>query len=231
MGSTTHVDRPPVADPLDRGVSPGGPTRRMLGQAGIGSAQKRTHDCARPIRLKGSTRLVNRTTGEVRTVYASSQELEGSAWVPCGNRRAAACEPCSERYKGDAWQLITTGLAGGKGIPASVAGHPCTFATLTAPSFGPVHGLRSKGPCRARRDKPVCAHGRPLWCNRRHRDGDPVLGTPLCQRPPSARRPARCTSTPPRSPTARCCGCTGAARSMPAPSPRAPTGTAARPGW
>lgn len=138
MGSTTHVDRPPVADPLDRAVSPGGPTRRMLGQAGIGSAHKRTHDCARPIRLKGSTRLVNKSTGEVRTAYASIQELDGSAWVPCGNRRAAACEPCSERYRGDAWQLITTGLAGGKGIPASVAEHPCTFATLTAPSFGPV---------------------------------------------------------------------------------------------
>ncbi len=61
-----------------------------------------------------------------------------------------------------------------------MADHPCTFATLTAPSFGPVHGVRQKGPCRARRDKPVCEHGRPLWCTKRHRDDDPRLGEPLC---------------------------------------------------
>ena len=58
------------------------------------------------------------------------------------------------------------GLAGGKGIPASVAEHPCTFATSTAPSFGPVHGLRDKGPCRARRDNPLCPHGRPASVQR-----------------------------------------------------------------
>ena len=43
------------------------------------------------------------------------------------------------------------GLAGGKGIPESVAEHPCTFATFamfTAPSFGPVHGVRQNGPLR-----------------------------------------------------------------------------------
>ena len=152
----------------------------MLGEAGISSAQQRTHDCARPVRLSGSTRLVNTTTGEVRTVYSSGQEVDGTTWIPCGNRRAAVCEPCSATYKRDAWGLITAGLAGGKGIPASVADHPCTFATLTAPSFGAVHGVRQKGPCRARRDKPVCPHGRPLWCSKRHRDGDPRLGEPLC---------------------------------------------------
>jgi hypothetical protein len=152
----------------------------MLGEAGIDSARRRVHGCERPIRLRGSTRLVNPSTGEVRTRYASALELDGTTWVPCGNRRAAACEPCSRRYQGDAWQLVTTGLAGGKGIPASVAEHPCTFATLTAPSFGPVHGLRDKGPCRARRDKPLCPHGRPLWCNARHHEDDHRLGTPLC---------------------------------------------------
>jgi hypothetical protein len=123
---------------------------------------------------------VNRATGEVRVVYSSDLELDGTTWVPCGNRRAAVCEPCSRRYKGDAYQVIVTGLAGGKGIPASVAQHPSCFTTLTAPSFGPVHGLRGKGPCRARRDKPLCEQGRPLWCTKRHRDGDEILGTPLC---------------------------------------------------
>jgi hypothetical protein len=161
-------------------VLPSGLSPRILGEAGISSAQARTHDCARPVRLAGSTQHVNLTTGETRTVYASGQELDGITWVPCGNRRASACQPCSSRYKADAWQLISTGMAGGKGIPASVAQHPCTFATLTAPSFGAVHGVRSKGPCRARREKPVCPHGRPLWCGKRHQDDDPRLGAPLC---------------------------------------------------
>ena len=78
------------------------PLREMLGEAGLSSAQLRTHDCARPVRLKGSTQLVNPTTGEVRTVYSSEQELDGTTWIPCGNRRAAVCEPCSATYKRDA---------------------------------------------------------------------------------------------------------------------------------
>ncbi len=96
----------------------------MLGEAGIDSARRRVHDCERPIRLRGATKLVNPTTGETRTLYASAQELDGTTWIPCGNRRAAACEPCSRQYQGDAWQLVTTGLAGGKGIPADGRGAP-----------------------------------------------------------------------------------------------------------
>ncbi len=65
------------------------------------------------------------------------------------------CPSCSREYKGDAWHVLMCELTGGKGIPAAVAEHPCTFATLTAPSYGPVHGLRDKGLCRARRDKPL----------------------------------------------------------------------------
>jgi hypothetical protein len=69
---------------------------------------------------------------------------------------------------------------GGKGVPADVADRPSTFLTLTAPSFGAVHAVHTKGPCRPRRDKPVCPHGRPLWCGRRHEDTDPCVGEPLC---------------------------------------------------
>src|SRR4029079_377586 len=120
------------------------------------------------------------TTGEIHEQYSSASELDGHTYVRCGNRRASVCPTCSHEYKGDAWHLLVCGLAGGKGVPATVAKHPCTFATLTAPSFGPVHGLRQKGPCRGRRDHPVCAHGRPLWCAKRHHEADPQLGQPLC---------------------------------------------------
>jgi hypothetical protein len=154
--------------------------RALLGEAGIESAIRRGGGCTRPVRLRGSTMLVNTRTGEVQNRYRSTDELDGTTYVRCGNRRASVCPHCSHEYKGDAWHLLVCGLAGGKGVPASVAEHPCTFATLTAPSFGPVHGMRQKGPCRARRDKTVCAHGRPLWCGKRHRDKDPQVGQPLC---------------------------------------------------
>jgi hypothetical protein len=152
----------------------------LVGEAGQADAEKRARGCTRPVRLVGSTSLVDRGTGEVRPVYSSSSELDGITYVRCGNRRAAVCPSCSAEYKGDAWHLLMCGLAGGKGIPTTVATHPCTFATLTAPSFGPVHGLRQRGPCRARRDRPVCPHGRPAWCSRQHSDNDPLLGQPLC---------------------------------------------------
>ena len=63
--------------------------------------------------------------------------------IPCGNPREDVCLPCSEVYKGDARQIIRSGLTGGKGIPESVATHPCVFATLTAPGSGPVHTIRT----------------------------------------------------------------------------------------
>ena len=65
--------------------------------------------------------------------------------VACGNRREAVCPACSAVYKRDARQLVRAGLAGGKGIPETITAHPCVFATLTAPSFGPVHSRRMRG--------------------------------------------------------------------------------------
>ena len=60
------------------------------------------------------------------------------------------------------------------------------FATLTAPSFGPVHSRRMRGktvlPCRPRRDAHArrCPHGRDISCPTRHVEDDPRLGQPLC---------------------------------------------------
>ncbi|GAB2752691.1 plasmid replication initiator protein [Terrabacter koreensis] len=156
------------------------PSDSLLGSAGLESAERRASGCARPVRLQGSKQLVNTETGEVQTLYSSSAELDGHTYVRCNNRRASVCPTCSREYKGDAWHLLMCGLAGGKGIPESVADRPCTFVTLTAPSFGTVHGVRDKGPCRARRDHPVCAHGRPLWCSKRHAQQDRQVGQPLC---------------------------------------------------
>jgi replication initiator protein RepSA len=136
----------------------------------------RTGGCSRPVRLRGVS-AIDMASGEV---------AGGVIQVACGNRRETACPSCSALYKGDARQLVRAGLSGGKGVPESVATHPCVFATLTAPSFGPVHARRMRGktvlPCRPRRDANDrrCPHGRDISCPARHAETDPRLGWPLC---------------------------------------------------
>lgn len=154
----------------------------MLGQAGQGNAEQRVRGCAHPVRLKGATTLVDTTSGDSLPVYGSADELYGITYVRCGNRREAVCPSCSREYRQDAWHLLACGLQGGKGVPATVAGRPSTSVTLTAPIFGAVHGVRSKGLCRARRSRQVCPHGSPTWCHRRHEPEDPCVGEPLCER-------------------------------------------------
>jgi hypothetical protein len=135
--------------------------------------------CSHPIVLRHRTDMVDMQTGELAPRY-------GQVSAQCGNRREAVCPSCSAVYKRDARQLVRAGLAGGKGIPDSIAAHPCVFATLTAPSFGPVHARRMRGktvlPCRPRRDAKArrCPHGRDISCPTRHVDGDPRLGQPMC---------------------------------------------------
>lgn len=142
--------------------------------------------CSHPIRLRGHITAVDLTTGETATTYDTAAEAGGVLHVACGNRRESVCPACSAIYKRDARQLVRSGLIGGKGIPESVAEHPCVFATFTAPSFGPVHARRERNgkvlPCRPRRDsrKRACPHGRDISCSRRHSPDDVCLGRPMC---------------------------------------------------
>ena len=95
--------------------------------------------CSRPVLLRGSVRYVDPATGEVTGTIRTDDLPDHVIYKPCGNRRATTCPGCAETYRRDAFHLIRAGLAGGKGVPESVAGHPLVFATFTAPSFGPVH--------------------------------------------------------------------------------------------
>ena len=119
-----------------------------------------------------------------RPGHRRTRPVYGQASVACGNRRETVCPACSQVYKRDARQLVRAGLAGGKGIPETITAHPCVFATLTAPSFGPVHARRMRGktvlPCRPRRDAKArrCPHGRDISCPTRHLEDDPRLGQP-----------------------------------------------------
>ena len=142
--------------------------------------------CSHPIRLHGRIDAIDLATGEAARVYDTASEPGGVLHVACGNRRESRCPACSAVYKRDARQLVRAGLTGGKGVPESVAAHPCVFATFTAPSFGPVHARRMRGktvlPCRPRRDAKTrrCPHGRDISCPTRHVEADPRLGQPMC---------------------------------------------------
>lgn len=146
---------------------------------------QRARGCLHPIKLCGSSRTADSATGEVVREFTSENQPDGVLLTPCGNRRASECPSCSEVYRGDAWQLVTAGLRGGKGVPESVSAHPLVFATFTAPSFGPVHTTRETRdgkplPCRPRRGGETCPHGRSVTCNVRHEDDDPCLGEAIC---------------------------------------------------
>jgi hypothetical protein len=143
--------------------------------------------CEQPIRLVGRSTRINGNTGEVLTEFNTTEATPGYVLVPCGNRRTGRCEPCSQTYKADTYHLVRAGLIGGRGVPEDVRDHLRLFVTLTAPSFGPVHSRRPgvdgrTRPCRPRRKKAGCRHGRPLACTARHAPDDPALGQPLCPR-------------------------------------------------
>jgi hypothetical protein len=121
---------------------------------------RRTGACRHPVRLRG---VVLR--GD-EAVYSTASEPDGALMVRCGNRREACCPSCAREYRGDMWQLVYAGMAGGrKGVPEQVAEHPQVFASLTAPSFGAVHS-RPDG-------------GRACRCGRRHEVDDPELGAAI----------------------------------------------------
>jgi hypothetical protein len=166
-----------LADLCARGGDPQGYAqwRRRVQAAGY---------CQHPVRLVGGVDHIDTKTGEAATVFDTSNEPDGLLLKACGTRRAARCSPCAEVYRADAYQLLRAGLAGGKGIPDTISGHPRLFFTFTAPSFGPVHSSRIRRGrvqrCRPARPEARCPHGRPRRCAARHLAGDPALGQPIC---------------------------------------------------
>ena len=178
-GGTSSLDLAPLTPQLRQQVA------EYISSADFDAwteALDRVGNCAHPIRLVGQSETVDTSTGEVLSTYTSVQEPLRVTHVRCGNRRAAVCPSCSRLYAADTFHLIRAGVTGGKGVPASVAENPLVFTTLTAPSYGPVHGRRDRGhrchPWAGK--KPRCAHGRPTACQAQHAQDDPALGRPLC---------------------------------------------------
>ncbi|MFF8674413.1 replication initiator protein RepSA [Streptomyces sp. NPDC015242] len=144
-------------------------TLRVAGSPGFDRWQdqiRRTGGCSDPIHLRGWVLHKDKTTGALLHRYTTANEPGGRLRIACGNRRASRCPACAWTYAGDTYHLIRAGLVGDdrREIPGSVRDHPRVFATLTAPSFGPVHNRPKAG---------VCA------CGTRHSADDAALGTAL----------------------------------------------------
>jgi hypothetical protein len=169
----------PLLSGLPAGVDPADVVVQMVRRAASPGFQSWWHRaegagfCANPIHLIGTD-----TFGRAHQV-----------WTRCNNRRVVVCPSCSDLYARDTWQLIHAGLHGGHhNMPSTVAEHPQVFATLTAPSFGPVHTIgddtHSKHGRRChdqgRSGYHRCRHGKPLWCSTIHSDDDARVGQPLC---------------------------------------------------
>ncbi|MET9507046.1 replication initiator [Streptomyces flavidovirens] len=125
--------------------------------------------CTRPVNLVGWTATTDPATKTVLRSYSTADEPTGRLLTACGNRRSSRCPACSRLYAADTYHLIKAGLSGGKNVPEAVRTHPRVFATLTAPSFGPVH------------NRPTTSAGkpRPCRCGTHHPEDAPELGTPL----------------------------------------------------
>ncbi|MFE7113966.1 replication initiator [Streptomyces sp. NPDC057654] len=130
---------------------------------------RQVRGCTRPVNLVGTTATLDATAGTILHSYSTADEPTGRLLTACGNRRSSRCPSCSRLYAADTYHLIKAGLSGGKAVPETVREHPRVFATLTAPSFGPVHNRRTTKTGRAL----TCR------CGTRHPDSDPALGTPL----------------------------------------------------
>ncbi|MBW5483748.1 replication initiator protein RepSA [Streptomyces bambusae] len=126
----------------------------------------RTGGCADPIHVTGWSLTQDKASGTTLHRYSTADEPGARLRIACGNRRASRCPSCAWTYAGDTFHLIRAGLAGDdrRDIPATVREHPRVFATLTAPSFGPVHNRPDSGSCR---------------CGTQHTPGEGVLGTAL----------------------------------------------------
>ncbi|MBB5871154.1 hypothetical protein F4553_004533 [Allocatelliglobosispora scoriae] len=176
-GLTLADNNPDTAALFDRASKPG--FGRWFEHAG------RARGCTQPVRLRGEVLTVEAGTGRLLERFTTDDLPDGVLYKPCGTRLSSRCPSCAEVYRWDCYQLIKSGLAGGKGVPESVATHPAVFVTLTAPSFGKVHAqlFTNAGkpkPCQARSNRPKCEHGKPAYCMAHHGDDDRRIGQPLC---------------------------------------------------
>lgn len=118
-------------------------------------------NCTKPIALKGWSA----THDKDALILPIQENQTRTINVRCGNRRASVCPSCARLYARDTFEMVRTGLCGGKGVPAErVQNRPAVFATVTAPSFGKVHGPGCGRSVSMDQMSAICEHGEYRWC-------------------------------------------------------------------
>jgi hypothetical protein len=170
-GVIPELDQRVIEGILERLQSPGG-------YDAFDTQVRAVRACRRPVRLSGRAIRMDEGGAHPRITFDTRTMPDGVLLKACGTRRETLCPPCASLYRGDAFALVASGLRGGKEVPESVAEHPAVLLTLTAPSFGPVHRIRTDGTCHP--GGPRCSHGRALVCGHRHDESDQSVGQALC---------------------------------------------------
>ena len=126
---------PVLAEVLERAADPDEWERfeRQLRSSGY---------CRRPVRLRGGVDSLDPATGEVVRSYFTEGEPDGTVLKCCGNRREAVCPSCARVYRGDAFQLVASGMRGGKGVAESVSGHPSWPSSPSGACAAPLRANR-----------------------------------------------------------------------------------------
>lgn len=135
---------------------------------------ERARGCRHPVRLRGSFLDADVQTGEVVREFSTAGEPDGVLLKPCGNRRAHMCPPCSEVYRGDAWQLVAAGAQRWQGSARERRRAPARVRHLHGAELRPgAHRPRARRPAAGlpaaepRGDVPARALARVLEASRR----------------------------------------------------------------
>ena len=144
---------------------------RVASRPGFGAGESWSADrrLRRPDPPVGQSAVIDAATGEVLNSYNTEDEPNRRLLVACRNRRASRC-PLRGAVPGRHLPAHPGRSGRRQKRPRHRGRPPRVFATLTAPSFGPVHH-RVVNPDRSVQR---CHPG--AGCNRRHDADDPCLG-------------------------------------------------------
>jgi hypothetical protein len=119
---------PPPACAMEKVDMELGPSVVMVGEAGQADAEKRARGCARPVRVVGSTNLVDRGTGEIRPGYSSDTEMDGIHAI----RLIETAQDLAE-HGGETYTRLLAHLAS-----LGYRGHPITKSRGYSVTFGQI---------------------------------------------------------------------------------------------